>query len=552
MSSINIKLPSGETKPYPYAVRVRDILKEEPSVEKNRLVAALVNNELVSLSCPLETDSEICPVYTNDNRGVQVFRRSLSYLLFLAASECLPDKRLIISHSLGNGYYYYYEDGSAITPEEVNLLEKVMGEIVREGRGIHRRQISYARAAEYFKDRGWTGQALFLAYRSDALIPIYQCGPFWEMGFEPLVDNTAKLKPFELRPYGAGLLLRYPRTQDPDRIPPFTDNLLLYDIYREYKAWGKILNLDSVGKLNKVIHEKKIQAFIQVAEALHNKKIAEIADRIQAKRGSVKVVFIAGPSSSGKTTFCKKLAIQLRVLGFNPLIIGLDDYFLPRDQTPRDERGNPDWENLGAIDVELLNQNLLTLFDGGKITLPVYDFKTGTRRENGPVLEMGSRTILLVEGIHGLNDSLTPLIKAEQKFKIYISALTQLNIDGSNRIATTDNRLLRRIIRDNQFRGHDALKTLTMWDAVRAGEKKNIFPFQNNADCAFNSALDYELAVLKPYAELPLTMVKPWHDQYAEARRLLGLLSNFLTIPVKFVPTDSILREFVGDSDFKY
>ena len=285
---------------------------------------------------------------------------------------------------------------------------------------------------------------------------------------------------------------------------------------------------------------------------MHNKKISEIADRIFERKDSVKTILIAGPSSSGKTTFTKKLSIQLRVHGFNPLTISLDDYFLPRDSTPKDEDGNFDFECLEAIDVPLLNEHLLRLFKGEEITIPLYDFVTGLRKNDGHRLKLEKRNILLIEGIHGLNDRLTHLIPSEQKYKIYVSALTQLNLDDRNRIPTTDNRLLRRIVRDHQFRGHNALTTLGMWQSVRKGENKNIFPFQNNADSAFNSALDYELAVLKGYAEPLLKSVKPYHQEYSEAVRLLSFLNNFLPLPEKYVPDQSILREFIGDSAFKY
>jgi len=552
MNVIQAQFPSGESREYPYGTRAITIIKDEPSLKREDLVAVLANNELVSLSYKVETNARISPVYPDDPRGARVYRRSLSFLLAMAASECLPRRRLIISHSLGAGYFYYPEDGLDLSEEEISLLEKTMREIVREDRPIQRRKLSYTDAYEYFRDRGWTDRTLLLEYRNEPKIPIYQCGSFWDMSFEPLVDTTAKLNHFKLSGYDTGMLLRFPHASEPDRVPEMSDNPLLYSIYREYKAWGKILNIDSVGKLNQRIARREIQDFIRVAESLHNKKIAEIADRIHLRKGQVKAVLIAGPSSSGKTTFTKKLAIQLRVLGFNPLIIGLDDYFVPRDRTPRDADGNYDFECLEAIDVELLNRNLLDLFEGKEVELPVYDFKTGTRKYTGRTLVMQERNILLMEGIHGLNDRLTPQVKPEQKYKVYISALTQLNIDGASRIATTDNRLLRRIIRDNQFRGHDALTTLGMWESVRRGEKLNIFPYQNNADSAFNSALDYELAVLKTYAEPLLRQVKPWHDEYAEAQRLLGLLSNFVSLPVKHVPPDSILREFIGDSDFKY
>ncbi len=298
--------------------------------------------------------------------------------------------------------------------------------------------------------------------------------------------------------------------------------------------------------------KKKMQHYIRIAESLHNKKIAKIADDILARKGDVKVVLIAGPSSSGKTTFTKKLAIQLQVVGFNPIIVSLDDYYLSHDKVPLDEFGKIDLEALGALDVPLLNKNLIRLFNNEEVEFPIYDFKIGGRRETGKKLSMDDRSILLMEGIHGLNEGLTPDIPASRKYKIYLSALTQLNIDDHNRIATTDNRLIRRMVRDHNFRKYSAISTFKIWPSVRRGEEKNIFPYQESADSAFNSALDYELSVLKVFAEPLLHSVKPHCKEYSEASRLLNFLANFTPIPSYLVPEESILREFIGNSSFKY
>jgi uridine kinase len=332
----------------------------------------------------------------------------------------------------------------------------------------------------------------------------------------------------------------------------FEENPVLAAVYREYKDWGKILGVSCVGHLNDLIAGRRVREFIQVAEALHDKQIALIADRISEQRDTVKLVLIAGPSSSGKTTFSKKLAVQLRVLGRNPVLLAQDDYFVPRELTPRDEEGNYDFESLAAIDVPLLNQQLLALLAGEEVEIPHFDFHTGQRRQEGARLRLPNRGVALLEGIHCLNDELTPAIPAGGKYKVYVSALTQLNLDDHNRISTTDNRLLRRIVRDNQFRGRAAGGTLSMWQSVRNGEDRNIFPFQNTVDSAFNSALDYELAVLKVYAEPLLKTVKPDHPQFHEALRLLSFIANFAPIPPGWVPDYSILREFIGESAFKY
>ena len=346
--------------------------------------------------------------------------------------------------------------------------------------------------------------------------------------------------------------MRYPSVRVRDSIQPFTEQPVVFSIFQEYKRWGKILGVSNAGQLNSLIERGEIRDFVQVAEALHDRKISEIASGISDRRDTVPLVLIAGPSSSGKTTFTKKLSTQLRVLGFNPLAVSVDNYFLPREQTPKDENGEYDFESIGALDVELLNDHLCSLLEGKEVEVPDFDFKKGMSRLSGRKLQMERRNILIIEGIHGLNRQLTSRVQPETKFPIYISALTQLNIDDHNRIPTTDVRLLRRMVRDHQFRGYSALDTLSRWPSVRRGELKHLFPHENNAQVAFNSSLDYELSVIKGYAEPLLRTIKPFHDVYGEAVRLTRFLENFALVPAKHVPSYSILREFIGDSGFTY
>jgi uridine kinase len=513
-------------------------------------VAALVNHELVSLTFKVEINAVVSPVRLYSPYGNRIYRRSLCYLLAMASMELFPDRQLIIGHSLGDGFYYYYEGFTEISENDIHHLEEKMKEIAEEGRPIRRKVIAYEEAVRYLEERGLKATTLLLHYRNESKIPVYVCGDFMELSYEPLVQNTGLLTIFELRSYAPGFLLRFPLAQSPDRIAPFQDNPVLFSIFREYKAWGKILGINCAGHLNKLVEERQIRPFMQVAEALHEKKISAIADKIHERRNDIRVVLIAGPSSSGKTTFTRRLSIQLRVLGFNPVIIGLDDYFLPLEQTPRDENGDPDFEDLQALNIELLNRHMLALFNGEEVEIPIFDFERQRPKEYGQKLQFGDRSILIMEGIHGLNPDLTPDIPEERKFRVYISALTQLNLDDHNRISTTDNRLLRRMVRDHNFRGNSALTTLNMWDSVRRGENKNIFPFQNEADAAFNSALDFELAVLKSYAEPLLKTVKPGQKVYNEALRLLSFLENFSPIPDHYVSENSILREFIGNSIF--
>jgi uridine kinase len=484
--------------------------------------------------------------------GAGIYRRSLCFLAAIAARQVFPGRRLILGHSLGRGYLYYFDGQSEVSARDLQALGACLRELSSQKLPIRRQVIAYEEALRYFQEANQPDTVLLLKNRNDPKVPVYFCGDFMDLAHAPLAADTGLVSVFELTPYPPGFLLRYPAWNRPERIGRFQENPVLAAIYREYKDWGKILGVSCVGHLNDLIAARRVREFIQVAEALHDKKIALIADRISERRDTVQVVLVAGPSSSGKTTFSKKLAVQLRVLGRNPVILAQDDYFVPRELTPRDAQGNYDFESLKAIDVPLLNRQLLALQAGQEVEIPHFDFHTGQRRPEGVRLQLPGRAVVILEGIHCLNDELTPDIPAPGKFKIYVSALTQLNLDDHNRISTTDNRLLRRIVRDNQFRGRAAGGTLSMWQSVRNGEDRNIFPFQNTVDSAFNSALDYELAVLKVYAEPLLKTVKPDHPQFHEALRLLSFIENFAPIPPGWVPDYSILREFIGESAFKY
>jgi uridine kinase len=454
--------------------------------------------------------------------------------------------------AMGTGFFHYFDDDAVVSPAEVAALDACMTSLVERDIGICIEWRSWADAVEYFKDSDQPGTLLLLEHLNDAIIPLNECSGFRDLHVAPLVPSTGILRTYSLQPYNEGFLLRYPHKEAPDTLTPFVDDPVLYAIAKETRERSRVLGVASVGALNKVNASKGIKDYIQVAEALQNKKIAAIADEIASRAGAVKVVLIAGPSSSGKTTTSKKLAIQLKVIGFEPTTLSLDDYFVERERTPRDENGEYDFECLEALDVEFLNEQLVALFRGEEIERSTFDFKTGARKGTGKRLKLGARGILVMEGIHGLNDKLTPRIEREHKFKIYVSALTQINLDDHNRVSTTDNRLLRRMVRDYNFRGHSAQATLKMWPSVQSGTNKHIFPYQNSADTAFNSALDYELGVLKIYAEPLLRTVKPTCVEYSEARRLQAFLDNFAPIPSTSVPGDSLLREFIGDSEFKY
>ena len=553
MKEVIIKLESGEERQIIYGTTVNDIFKDLLAEETdNPVIAAKINNELVSLSFKIEINADVQAIRLNSSSGIRLYRRSLSYILAKASVTLFPDRYLVISHSLGDSYYYYYNGQDKVSDNDVALLQKEMNRIVKNKCSIERRVISYSEAVSFFKKINQPATAKLLQYRNESKIPIYYCGGFIDISYEPLLPDTGFLKHFNLYNYAPGFLLRYPNKKNPGELGRFKDMPSLFAVYKEYKAWGKILNVNCVGSLNELAEKREIKPFIRVAEALHNKKISQIADSIFERKDKLKVILVAGPSSSGKTTFTKKLSIQLRVMGFNPVSISLDNYYLPNSEAPLDEHGKLDFESLYALNIDLLNKHLVQLFEGKEVEIPIFDFKSGKPKEKGTPLKLLNRNILLIEGIHGLNPELTPLVGSELKYKIYISALTQLNLDDHNRISTTDNRLVRRMVRDHQFRGNSAEETLRMWPSVRRGEEKNIFKFQDKADSVFNSALDYELAVLKIYATPILRTIKSDNEVYDEAIRLLSFLDNFSSIPPQYVPDQSLLREFIGESAFSY
>ncbi|AEF81628.1 nucleoside kinase [Leadbettera azotonutricia] len=536
----------------PYGVPVEDLVSQF-GVLSGPLVAVKANNEILPLRARLETNAVLEPVLLEENEGVALYRRSLAFLLAVAARELFPERSLYVGHSLGHSFYYTFNEGKQPGIDEVKNLENRMKDLAKEDLPISCHYMAYADALEHFRNKRQNDTALLLEGRNESKVMVNQCKDFIDLYIAPLVPGTGLLKAFELMAYQEGFLLRFPATGEGSRIEPFEDSPKIFNVYNEYKKWGRIVGVHSVGQLNRLIAERGIREYIRIAEAFQEKKLAEIADRIYERKDIVRAVLIAGPSSSGKTTTAKRLSIALKVMGIEPIAISLDDYYVGTDKTPLDEKGEPDYECLEALDIPYLNEQLLACLAGEEITLPVFDFKSGRRKETGGrKIRLGRRTMLVIEGIHGLNDALTPQIKRETKFKLYVSALTQLNLDDHNRIPTSDNRLIRRMVRDNQFRGAGAERTFQMWHSVQRGEKKHIFPFQNHADAAFNSALDYELAVLKFYAEPLLHSVKPGQKEYSEAMRLLSFLENFTPIPPQYVPGQSILREFIGDSEFKY
>ena len=520
----------------------------EFSINGNQLVAAKVNNELTSLDAKLEFDCKVEPVYNNTREGMSVYRRSLCLLLATAAHRINPKTRLIVGNSICYGYYYTF-DGEKIPAKS---LKQEMEKLISRDLRIKTEYVSWEQAAALFEKLNLKETRKQLNHTCKSKILINTIEDFSDMYFGPLVLSTGALQVFDLIEYQDGLLLRFPKTKCPSQLPAFKDEPKLFSLFKQYKEWGKRVNVLSAASLNDMVANGKINDFIDIAETHQEKCISDIASQI-VKSKKVRVVLIAGPSSSGKTTSAKKLGLELQAMGYTPKLISLDCYYAGRDKAPLDENGKPDYECLEALNVELLNQNLVDLFAGKEVNIPSYDFQTGTSYfEDKNKMTLADNEILIMEGIHGLNPKLTAKVPEECKFKIYLSALTQLNLDDHNRISTSDNRLIRRIVRDNNFRGKPAEGTIAMWPSVQKGEELHIFPFHNNADAILNTALDYELSILRVYAAPLLRRVPPTMAEYSEAQRLLNFLENFATIAPTEVPPRSIIREFIGGSAFKY
>lgn len=561
MDKINLSFLNGKTVSVEKRIRGSDILDLLPE-GKDGVIAVKAQNEIVSLCRPIKVSGKIEAVFLKSRDGAAIYRRSLCFLLAAASRKLFPEYRLLVGHSLGYGYYYTInqtggngtETKKSLSGEQIKALEEEMKKIASADIKIITEHISYDEAIKAFENLKLTEsrkQLEFVCKREVLVNKFSGDGEFLDLYFGPLVPSTGVLKVFELLPYGEGFLLRFPKHTEPEKLTEFKDNPKIFEIYQNYKEWGRKLNVTSVADLNQLTVEKRTNEFIDICETYQQQNFAQAAKMVK-ERGNVKVVLMAGPSSSGKTTSAYKMSLQLRALGYNPKVISLDNYYVGHDKTPRDENGKLDFECLEALNIEMLNQNLVDLFDGKEIELPAYNFDFGKSYLSGKFMKLEKNDILIMEGIHGLNDKLTPLVKSEYKFKIYLSALTQLNLDDHNRISTSDNRLIRRIVRDANFRGMPAKRTIGMWDSVRRGEQLHIFPFQNNADAVLNTALDYELPVLKTYAEPMLRAVKPDEAEFTDAVSLLRFLDNFEAIPSDYVPKQSIIREFIGGSTFKY
>ncbi len=541
-------LPSGEIKEIPRGTQAME-LREEINI-KWPVVAAKINNAIKDLRTPLEQDCTLEFIDLSTNDGMRVYQRSLIMVLIRATCEVLPGSSVTVKHTLGNGVYGEIEHRRPLKDNDIQAIEQRMHEIVKEDEPVIRRRLKKEEVKQLFRESGEVDKIGLLRYRQSATMDIHTCGWFHDYSHGTMVPSTGFLKTFRLRYYLPGFILELPRKENPTVIPEYVEQGKLANIYHEADNWGKILGVQDVVSLNDQIAAGKSGNLVRVAEAFHEKKISRIADLIADNIDRIRIVLIAGPSSSGKTTFAQRLSIQLRVNGIRPVAISLDDYFVNRCDTPLDENGNYDFECLDALDHALFNEHLIQLIQGEKVELPSYNFNTGEREYRGETLKLDSSDLIIVEGIHGLNDMLTRSIPKGLKFKIYVSALTQLNLDKHNRIPTTDLRVLRRIVRDNNFRGYSARETISRWPSVRRGEEKYIFPFQEESDIMFNSALVYELAVLKKFAEPLLSEISQDCPEHSEARRLRKFLSYFTAIDTCDIPANSIIREFIGGSCF--
>ncbi|MFT5748896.1 MAG: uridine kinase [Ancylomarina sp.] len=543
----------NERRSYPVGTSLQTVLNDISHLLNTKVLGAMVNNKLKELTYEIYKPKTIKFIDYTHPAGKRMYMRSLTFILYKAVQEVFPNVGFRVEHSISNGLYCRIKDKNTIlTPESVAKIKQKMIDLVKADIPFERNEIETERAIELFESQGLTEKTKLLRTRGNLYTSVYKLDTTVDYFYGFILPCTGLVDIFDLKHYYNGMLLLAPNKKDPSIVEPILEQEKMLQIFSEYKRWGKILGISNIGDLNRSVEENNISELIKIYEAMHEKKISQIADRIRKKWKKIKIILIAGPSSSGKTTFGKRLAIQLKVSGIKPLNLSLDNYFVNRELTPLDENGEYDFESIKALDVKLFNENLLDLLEGKEIDLPKFSFETGERYYDGEKLKINGKNVLVIEGIHALNPQLTSLVSDEVKFKIYISALTSISIDGHNRIHSTDNRLIRRIVRDHRYRNYSALDTIKRWQSVRRGEEKNIFPFQENADVMFNSALPYELGVLKRHAEPILKQIQPNQVEFSEANRLLKFFSYFLPIPDDEIPPTSLMREFLGGSTFDY
>lgn len=546
--TVEIHLPDGWVICGHRSASVGDFLKKLPDFDQPPIIGAIVNNELRELTYPIQMDAYVQPVRMDQADGMRIYRRSLVYLLETVFNNLFKPATLTVDHSVAFGGYYCWVSGRPpLSGDELEALQGQMRKLVEQDLPIERKIVPLEEAIEYFRNEGEEDKVSLLIHRQKSYLALYQLGDHRDYHHGYMVPSTGYLRWFSLVPTGEGFTLRFPRRAAPTEIQSMPEYPRLLATFRQYGDWLTRLGISSVGALDNAIKKDRINEVILVSEALHEQRVSEIAAQIAERHNQIKVILISGPTSSGKTTFSKRLSIQLLAYGIPPFPLEMDNYFLDRDKTPLGENGKPDFESINALDRDALAGDVQRLLAGETVQLPRFNFITG-KRENGEQVRLSPEDIIVLEGIHGLNPELLQGLPADQTFRIYVSALTQLNLDRHNRVSTTDTRMIRRIVRDASQRGYTAQQTIQRWEAVRQGEKRYIFPYQENADAMFNSALVYEMAALKPIAEPLLRQVPYGTAEYIEAKRLLAFLEWFLPINIDLIPDNSILREFIGNS----
>ena len=538
------KIKMGEHK------KIIDIFKNEIENSKTEIIACKCNNEIRSLSYEPEENETVELIDVSSADGMRIYVRGLLLIMSKAFHKLYPEALLTVNYQLSNATFCQIDNMEA-TEEMIENVSKEMEKITASDIEIKKVVMTKEEAAKFYDKEQTLRGRLQLDNKDKDTVSLYFCEDYYNYFYGVMPISTGYTKTFELKVYNNGFLIRYPSRKNPEKLEEYKENKKLLNTLQEYEDIHRVLGINTIYKLNREILSGNEKDVILLAEALHEKKISDIADKI-VNRNDVKVVLIAGPSSSGKTTFAKRLGLQLRLNGLKPVTISVDNYFVERTETPLDENGKYNFECLEAIDLKLFNHDLIELLKGNEILMPTFNFKTGCKEYTGETMKLGSDEILVIEGIHCLNDKLTAAIPRENKYKIYISNLTVLNIDYLNRISTTDSRLIRRIVRDYKFRSYNAMHTLQIWNSVNRGEEQYIYPFQEEADSMFNTSLIYEFCVLKKFAVPLLESINSSYPEYSEARRLLEFLKYFETIDMENVPKNSLLREFIGDSIFEY
>lgn len=551
MEFCSIKIDGlSEPMEVPYGQTLIDLSKKAFGEKSDEMVLAVYNGKLSELTSQVKADGEVKFLSVQSKDGERAYRRSVVFLMHKALHDIFPGEKptVFVQFSLGEGYYCTLGQGKKVTKKLLSELKKRMKQLAELDLPVKKSVYPTSEARELFAEAGMPDKEKLLHYRSNSSTNVYEIDGVLDYFYGYMVPSTRYIKKFDLVPFDDGFVLQFPGKDG--SVAEFNPPKKLFSVLKRTRQWANAMDIDTVGALNDAISAGRTKEIVLMQEAFMEERIGTLAQEIASDK-SRKFIMIAGPSSSGKTTFSKRLAIQLRARGLTPHAVSLDNFYLDRDQMPLDENGQKDFEALEGLDIELFNDDMTKLLNGEKVILPIFDFTAGKRSAEGIPMQLGKNDVLVLEGIHGLNDALSYTLPKESKYKIYISALTQLSIDEHNPLSTTDGRLIRRIVRDARTRGTSAEETIAMWDSVHRGEKKNIFPFQELADAMFNSALIYEMAVLKVYAQPQLYAIKDDSPQFSEAKRLLKLLDYFLPMPTDYIANTSLIREFIGGSCFK-